>query len=111
MKQEAFVKIREQAKAHLEMKGELISGLNLLNATNLDYFLSQDKAEIYRLRGEFMQKMGDSEDANQAFSNAISLFKHLPKGWISWGNYCDQVSNPRRICLHGSSLKKLTIWS
>lgn len=89
--QEAFVKIREQVKAHLEMKGELVAGLNLLSATNLDYFWPQHRAEIFRLKGEFMQKMGDSESANNAFSTAISLYKHLPKGWISWGNYCDQV--------------------
>lgn len=89
--QEAFVKIREQAKAHLEMKGELMTGLNLINATNLDYFQAQHKAEILRLKGEFLQKMDDSEAANHAFSDAISLFKHLPKGWISWGNYCDQI--------------------
>ncbi|KAJ7564762.1 hypothetical protein O6H91_02G032300 [Diphasiastrum complanatum] len=89
--QEAFVKIREQAKAYLEMKGELIHGLNLINATNLDYFQVQHKAELIRLKGEFLQKMNDSENANQAFSNTISLFKHLPKGWISWGNHCDQV--------------------
>jgi transformation/transcription domain-associated protein len=52
----------------------------------------QHKAEIFRLKGEFYQKMNDSENANQAFSTAISFFKHLPKGWISWGNLCDQVS-------------------
>ena len=33
--QEAFIKIREQAKAYLEMKGEITSGLNLINSTNL----------------------------------------------------------------------------
>ncbi|KAG0500358.1 hypothetical protein HPP92_000430 [Vanilla planifolia] len=35
--------------------------------------------------------MNDSENANLMYSNAISLLKHLPKGWISWGNYCDMV--------------------
>lgn len=89
--QEAFVKIREQAKAYLEMKGELVSGLNLINTTNLEYFPLQHKAEIFRLKGDFLQKMQDSENANQAYSNAISFYKHLPKGWISWGNHCDQV--------------------
>lgn len=87
--QEAFVKIREQAKAYLEMKGELTSGLNLINSTNLEYFPVKHKAEIFRLRGDFLLKLNDSEDANIAYSNAISLFKNLPKGWISWGNYCD----------------------
>ncbi|KGN48912.1 transformation/transcription domain-associated protein [Cucumis sativus] len=89
--QEAFVKIREQAKAYLEMKGELTSGLNLINSTNLEYFPVKHKAEIYRLKGDFQLKLSDSEGANQSYSNAITLFKNLPKGWISWGNYCDMA--------------------
>ncbi|KAK4258368.1 hypothetical protein QN277_007826 [Acacia crassicarpa] len=89
--QEAFVKITEQAKAYLEMKGELTSGLNLINSTNLDYFPAKHKAEIFRLRGDFLLKLNDSENANLAYSNAISVFQNLPKGWISWGNYCDMA--------------------
>lgn len=89
--QEAFVKICEQAKAYLDMKGELVSGLNLINNTNLEFFPVKNKAEIFRLKGDFMLKMNDCENANVAYSNAITLFKHLPKGWISWGNYCDMI--------------------
>ncbi|XP_077231461.1 uncharacterized protein LOC143864410 isoform X2 [Tasmannia lanceolata] len=94
--QEAFVKIREQAKAYLEMKGELTSGLNLINSTNLEYFPVKHKAEIFRLKGDFLLKLNDCESSNIAYSNAISLFKHLPKGWISWGNYCDMVYKETR---------------
>ncbi|GJS29218.1 transformation/transcription domain-associated protein-like protein isoform X2 [Tanacetum coccineum] len=89
--QEAFVKIREQAKAYLEMKGELTSGLNLINSTNLEYFPVKHKAEIFRIKGDFLLKLHDCEGANLSYSNAISLFKNLPKGWISWGNYCDMA--------------------
>ncbi|XP_075498359.1 LOW QUALITY PROTEIN: SAGA complex/NuA4 acetyltransferase complex subunit TRA1-like [Primulina tabacum] len=89
--QEAFVKIREQAKAYLEMKGELTSGLNLINSTNLDYFPVKHQAEIFRLKGDFLLKLGDCEGANLQYSNAITVFKNLPKGWISWGNYCDMA--------------------
>ncbi|KAL6498032.1 hypothetical protein OROGR_028429 [Orobanche gracilis] len=89
--QEAFVKIREQAKAYLEMKGELTSGLNLINSTNLEYFPVKHKAEIFRLKGDFLLKLSDCEGANLAYSNAITLFKNLPKGWISWGSYCDMA--------------------
>lgn len=85
------MKIREQAKAYLEMKGELTSGLNLINSTNLEYFPVKHKAEIFRLKGDFQLKLSDPEGANQSYSNAITLFKNLPKGWISWGNYCDMV--------------------
>ncbi|GLJ07095.1 hypothetical protein SUGI_0058030 [Cryptomeria japonica] len=89
--QEAFVKIREQAKAYLEMRGELVNGINLISNTNLEYFPVQHKAEIFRLKGEFLQKLGEGDGANHAYSSAISLFKNLSKGWISWGNYCDKV--------------------
>ncbi|KAK2974573.1 hypothetical protein RJ640_016914 [Escallonia rubra] len=89
--QEAFVKIREQAKAYLDMKGELNNGLKLINTTNLEYFPVKHKAEIFRLKGDFLLKLNDCEGANLAYSNAISLFKNLPKGWISWGNYCDMA--------------------
>ncbi|KAL6959953.1 non-specific serine,threonine protein kinase [Sarracenia purpurea var. burkii] len=94
--QEAFVKIREQAKAYLEMKGELTNGLNLIESTNLEYFPVKHKAEIFRLKGDFLLKMNDCEGANLSYSNAISLFKNLPKGWISWGNYCDMVYKETR---------------
>ncbi|KAK4773935.1 hypothetical protein SAY87_028954 [Trapa incisa] len=89
--QEAFVKIREQAKAYLETKGELTSGLNLINSTNLEYFPPKHKAEVFRIKGDFLLKLNDSEGANLAYSNALSLFKNFPKGWISWGNYCDMA--------------------
>ncbi|XP_010436242.1 PREDICTED: probable transcription-associated protein 1, partial [Camelina sativa] len=89
--QEAFVKIKEQAKAHLETKGELATGLNLVNSTNLEFFLAKNKAEIFRLKGDFHLKLNDTEGANIAYSNAITLFKNLPKGWISWGNYCEMA--------------------
>ncbi|XP_061345669.1 uncharacterized protein LOC133291419 isoform X4 [Gastrolobium bilobum] len=89
--QEAFVKITEQAKAYLETKGELTNGLNLISNTNLEYFPAKHKAEIFRLKGDFLLKLNDSESANLSYSNAISLFKNLPKGWISWGSYCDMA--------------------
>lgn len=85
------MKIREQAKAYLEMKGELSSGLNLIQSTNLDYFPGKHRAEIFRLKGDFQLKLSETESANQSYSCAITVFKNLPKGWISWGNYCDMV--------------------
>ncbi|XP_068325472.1 uncharacterized protein [Pyrus communis] len=93
--QEAFVKITEQAKAYLEMKGELTSGLNLINSTNLEYFPVKHKAEIFRLKGDFLLKLNDYEGANLSYSNAVSLFRNVPKGWISWGNYCDMAYRER----------------
>lgn len=102
--QEAFVKIKEQAKAYLETSGELATGLNLVNSTNLEFFLAKSKAEIFRLKGDFHLKLNDTEGANVAYSNAISIFKNLSKGWISWGNYTDMVFLMIRCCLFARAI-------
>jgi transformation/transcription domain-associated protein len=44
-----------QAKAYLAQPGEQLTGLNLLNTTNLDYFNPQHQAEVFRLKGLFHQ--------------------------------------------------------
>jgi transformation/transcription domain-associated protein len=46
--QEAFIKIKEQARAYLALPHDLQAGLNMLNTTNLDYFSQQHQAEIFR---------------------------------------------------------------
>ena len=33
----------------------LLTGLNLIHTTNLDYFTTQHQAEIFRLKGQFLQ--------------------------------------------------------
>ena len=48
--QEAFVKIREQARAHLHAPGELQTGLQMVQLTNMDYFQPQHQAELCRLK-------------------------------------------------------------
>ncbi|GKA38634.1 hypothetical protein Tco_0731185, partial [Tanacetum coccineum] len=43
---EAFVKIREQAKAYLDMKGELTSGVNPFSSRHLLSQRSRLKVEV-----------------------------------------------------------------
>ena len=83
------MKIREQAKAYLEMRGKLTTGINLINNTNLEFFPGQHQENISCLKGEYFLKMNDVDQANRAYSNAIGLSNNLSRGWISWVNYCD----------------------
>lgn len=89
--QEAFVKIREQAKAYLAMPHDLTAGLNMLNTTNLDYFGNNHQAEIFRLKGLFLQELEDWEPANMALSTSLMLWRGCPEAWVSWGSYCDAM--------------------
>ena len=47
--------MRVQCKAYLAQPSELLTGLNLIHTTNLDYFTVQHQAEIFRLKGQFLQ--------------------------------------------------------
>ena len=88
--QEAFSKLREQSKACLEMEGETITGLNALEGTSLDFFHTHHKAELFRLKGLFQERMGDGDAAHQSYATALSLCKQLSKAWITWGEFCSR---------------------
>ena len=97
--QEAFLKLREQAKCHYQNKAELSSGLDVINNTNLSYFGAQQKAEFYTLKGMFHDKLGDKDAANDAFGSALYFDIKLPKAWAEWGRYNDMLfrADPKAI--------------
>ena len=89
--QEAFLKLREQAKCHYQNTAELNSGLDVINNTNLNYFGQQQKAEFFTLKGMFLSKLNHKEDANDAFGTALYYDIRLPKAWAEWGYYNDEM--------------------
>ncbi|GAB7342824.1 hypothetical protein MBLNU457_g0953t2 [Dothideomycetes sp. NU457] len=89
--QEAFLKLREQAKCHYQNRSELTSGLDVINNTNLNYFGQQQKAEFYTLKGMFLAKLNHKEEANDAFGTALFFDIKLPKAWSEWGRYNDML--------------------
>ncbi|KAI4155573.1 MAG: hypothetical protein LQ340_000907 [Diploschistes diacapsis] len=89
--QEAFLKLREQAKCHYQNQAELNSGLEVINNTNLNYFGAQQKAEFFTLKGMFLAKLGQTTDANDAFGTALYYDIRLPKAWAEWGYYNDYM--------------------
>ena len=89
--QEAFLKLREQAKCHYQNKEELNNGLDVINNTNLNYFGQQQKAEFFTLKGMFLAKLNNKEEANDAFGTALYYDIRLPKAWAEWGHYNDML--------------------
>lgn len=89
--QEAFLKLREQAKCHYQNPLELNNGLEVINNTNLNYFGAQQKAEFYTLKGMFLSKLKRTDEANDAFGLALYHDLKLPKAWAEWGYYNDSM--------------------
>ncbi|GIL45633.1 hypothetical protein Vafri_2841, partial [Volvox africanus] len=90
--QEAFIKIKEQAEAYLDRGPvELCVGLSIISTTNLDYFQPSHQAELIRLKALMLQGLGEDDNANTAFSQSLSLCRHCPDTWLSWGAFNDRL--------------------
>jgi transformation/transcription domain-associated protein len=88
--QEAFLKLREQAKCHYENPEELTSGLDVINNTNLNYFSPPQKAEFYTLKGMFLEKLKQKEEADSAYGTALYFDITAAKAWAEWGYFNDR---------------------
>ncbi|KAJ2764902.1 transcription-associated protein 1, partial [Coemansia nantahalensis] len=88
--QEAFLKLREQAKCYYYRPQELQSGLDVISNTNLVYFSRGQKAEFFTLKGQFLAKLANPEEANRAFAMGAQLELGSPKAWAAWGRYNDE---------------------
>ncbi|RCI15754.1 hypothetical protein L249_2056 [Ophiocordyceps polyrhachis-furcata BCC 54312] len=88
--QEAFLKLREQAKCHYENVEELSSGLDVINNTNLNYFNPQQKAEFYTLKGMFLEKLNQKDEADNAYGMALYFDIGAAKAWAEWGYFNDR---------------------
>lgn len=97
--QEAFLKLREQAKCHYQNPLELQAGLEVINNTNLMYFNPGQKAEFFTLKGMFLAKLHLHEEATQTFNLAVSMDMSFPKAWAEWGEYHDRMfkENPHDL--------------
>jgi hypothetical protein len=52
---------------------------------------TQQKAEFFYLKAEFLAKLGFGEDANGAYSTAVSTWDGLGRGWAGWGSFCEAM--------------------
>ena len=87
-----FARMREQALSFLAIPNELQTGLNILNAVNIENFTPRQQAEIFVLKGEFLRNLkGRDEAAFGAYSGGVSICADFEDGWLSWGAFCDEV--------------------
>ena len=86
---DAFSKLNEQILSY--QKGsddEKKGGLNLINTTNLLFFDSRQKSELFRLKAAFLESLGGKTKATQAYCHAVQLCPTYARAWTSWGGLC-----------------------
>lgn len=96
---EAFLKLKEQVKCHYKNPNELNTGLDVIRNTNLVYFATQQKAEFFTLKGMFLSKLNQKDEANKAFATSVQIDLNLPKAWAEWGVFNDRrfKENPKDL--------------
>ena len=91
---DAFSKLREQILTFRNgSEIEKTGGLNLINTTNLEYFDSNQKGELIRLKAEFLDSLQVRTKATQAYCHAVQLCPSYAKTWMSWGALCSTLAD------------------
>jgi transformation/transcription domain-associated protein len=88
--QDAFLKLREQAKCYMDTPADLPTALEVVNATNLNYFSGLQKGEFFALRSVILSRLGMVEEANRVFAQAVQIDLNMGHGWAAWGRFNDQ---------------------
>jgi FAT domain len=90
---DAYMKLREQILVYFNMLSELErhGGLNLVNTTNLSYFDSSQKSELFRLKAMFLDSLGNKPKANQAYCHSVQICPSYARAWESWGALCTSL--------------------
>lgn len=88
--QDAFLKLREQAKCYMDNPAELPTALEVVNATNLNYFSGLQKGEFFALRSIILARLGMVDEANRVFAQAVQIDLNMGHGWAAWGRFNDQ---------------------
>jgi len=90
---DAFSKLREQIMSYCGGSDlERTGGLNLINTTNLSFFDSRQKSELFRLKAKFLSTLGQPANANQAFCHALHVCPSYSRAWVDWGGLCSSLS-------------------
>ncbi|KAI9209824.1 uncharacterized protein BJ171DRAFT_609195 [Polychytrium aggregatum] len=102
--QEAFYKLREQAKCYFLSPSDYPTGLDVINNTNLMYFSNQQKTEFFSLKAIFSSKLKHHDEAVASFSHSVTIDSSHAKSWAAFGQYHDQLfkEHPEDI-KHGES--------
>lgn len=88
----AFLKLREQVANAESLQG----GLNLVNSTNLSFFDSRQKSELFRLKAHFLNELNEKPKSNQAYCHAVQICPSYARAWIDWGELCASLSDDTR---------------
>ena len=108
--QEAFLKLREQAKCHYQNPKELNSGLDVINNTNLNYFGPQQKAEFYTLKGMFLAKLNMSTRRMRRSVLPSTTTSALPRLGLSGDNTVTSCSRLTQLTTSWRAMQSAATW-
>jgi len=108
--QDAYSKLREQIVLCLDSdsQSESMGGFNIINNTNLSFFSTRQKAELFRLKGMFLEKFGGESNSLRAsamYCQSAQISPKYWKTWLSWGEHLKKLSISGAVVVKGEKEK------
>lgn len=75
-----------------QYRNKLQTGLDALNATNLEHFTPRQKSQVYTIKGRFYDAMERRGDASKAYCTALGAGQDVGSTWFHYGIHCDKIS-------------------
>lgn len=109
---DCFQRILQQIKCFIQVaqfsedsQSCLADGLQITDSVNLELFQPESKAVLYAYKGYLHTYLGNSTEANKAFSLAVDLCDNSSKAWALYGEYLEVAftKNPKNLINSGVS--------
>lgn len=93
---DCFLKVKQEIKCYINTYEYLSAKqskeiLDLIEATNLQYFTKESVAELISLKAQFLQLNNKFDEANHLYSFSIYLNDSSAKLWGAWADYLTQA--------------------
>ncbi len=103
---DAYSKLREQILTNRDgAELERTCGLNQINTTNLSYFDTTQKSELFRMKAEYLDGLGSRSKATNAYCNSVQICPTSSRSWSIW-----VISAGRHIDFLENKIKRRPTW-
>ena len=83
---------------------ELQEALDVIETTNLKYFVKDQISEFMAPKGSFIAQIGHSEEVNKCLSASVQIKDDIIQNWALWGEYLYQLFEKDRNLTLGLSV-------
>lgn len=87
----SYATIMDNSKHNTNSISSTERALHVLNISGLKHFNETQKSELFCVKAEIKQKLGQLDEANGSFSASLAISGDNFYAWNKWGKFCDGI--------------------